>query len=127
LAEVRRRVGAEYPVFVRLGVHDETPGGLELEDSCQVGIWLEEGGVNLIDVSAGLQGSGGMGKSPGYFVEYAEAMKARVNIPVLVAGGIRDPLFADQLIREGRVDLIGIGRAMLEDPEWARKAIEALS
>ena len=103
------------------------PGGLELEDACQVGAWLAEGGVDLIDVSAGLQGSGGAGKSPGYFVAYAEEMKSRVPVPVLVAGGIRDPRFADQLIREERADLIGIGRAMLEDPHWARKAIDILS
>jgi 2,4-dienoyl-CoA reductase-like NADH-dependent reductase (Old Yellow Enzyme family) len=126
-AEVRRRVGAEVPLFIRLGAHDETPGGLELGDSCRTAEWLAEGDVDLIDVSAGLQGSGGAGKAPGYFVAYAEAIKSRVGVPVLVAGGIRDPFFADRLIRENRADLIGVGRAMLEDSDWARKAIEALS
>lgn len=127
LGEVRRRVGSGFPVFVRLGAHDETPGGLELEDACEAATRLAAGGVDLIDVSGGLQGSRGLGQDPGYFVSYAAAIKARVNIPVIVTGGIREPALADRIVRDGHADLVGIGRAMLDDPEWARKAIATLS
>jgi 2,4-dienoyl-CoA reductase-like NADH-dependent reductase (Old Yellow Enzyme family) len=127
LGEVQRLAGREYPVFIRLGAHDETPGGLELEDACQAAVRLEQGGVHLIDVSGGLQGSCGLAKEPGYFVPYAAALKARVMIPIIVTGGIREPAHADRIIREGRADLVGIGRAMLEDAGWARKAIAALA
>jgi NADPH2 dehydrogenase len=127
LAEVRGRVGPDFPVFVRLGAHDETPGGLELEDACTAARLLAENGAALIDVSGGLQGSRGAGKPPGYFVPYAAAIKARVAVPVMVTGGIREPALADRIVREGSADLVGIGRAMLEDPDWARKAIEALA
>jgi NADPH2 dehydrogenase len=127
LHEVRRRVGPGFPMFVRLGAHDETPGGLELEDSCRAAMRLVEGGAALIDVSGGLQGSRGAGKDPGYFVPYAAAIKAGIKVPVMVTGGIREPALADRIVRDGRADLVGIGRAMLEDPEWARKAIAALS
>jgi 2,4-dienoyl-CoA reductase-like NADH-dependent reductase (Old Yellow Enzyme family) len=48
-------------------------------------------------------------------------------IPIIVTGGIREPAHADRIIREGRADLVGIGRAMLEDAGWARKAIAALA
>jgi len=68
LSEVRGRVGPDYPVFVRLGAHDETPGGLELEDACRAAAWLADGGAALIDVSGGLQGSRGVGKGAAYFV-----------------------------------------------------------
>ncbi len=127
LAEVRRRLAGSGPIFVRLGAHDETPGGLELEAACRTAVLLAANGAALIDVSGGLQGSRGIGKEPGYFVPYAEAIRARVEIPVIVTGGIRDPDDADRIIREGRADLVGIGRAMLEDPQWARKAIRRLS
>jgi len=126
LTEVRRRVAPQLPVFVRLGAHDETPGGLELESSCNAAACLVENGADLIDVSGGLQGSRGVGKAPGYFVQYAEAIKARVKVPVIVTGGIRDPWMADAIVRQGQADLVGIGRAMLDDAEWARKAIAAL-
>jgi len=127
LAEVRRCMGSDFPVFVRLGAHDETPGGLELDDACRAAELLVENGADLIDISGGLQGSRGAGKGPAYFVPYASAVKARVPVPVLVTGGIREPALADRIIREGEADLVGIGRAMLEDADWARKAIETLS
>jgi 2,4-dienoyl-CoA reductase-like NADH-dependent reductase (Old Yellow Enzyme family) len=124
---MRRAVGPDYPVFVRLGAHDETPGGLELEDACAAAVKLEAHGINMIDVSGGLQGSRGAGKTAGYFVPYAAAIKARVKVPVMVTGGFREPALADRAVREGHADLVGIGRAMLEDPQWAQKAIAALS
>jgi NADPH2 dehydrogenase len=127
LAEVRSRLDPACPVFVRLGAHDETLGGLELDDACQAARWLAEAGAALIDVSGGLQGSRGVGKGAAYFVPYAKAIKAGVSVPVLVTGGISEPALADRAIREGWADLVGVGRAMLNDPEWARKAIAQLS
>jgi NADPH2 dehydrogenase len=127
LHEVKRRVGPAYPVFVRLGANDETPGGLELDDACTAAARLAENGAAMIDVSGGLQGSRGVGKAPGYFVPYAAAIKSTVRIPVLVTGGISEPSHADRIIREGQADLVGIGRAMLDDPGWARKALENLT
>lgn len=125
LAEVRRCVSGGFPVFIRLGAHDETPGGLELDDACTAAQLLAQHGASLIDVSGGLQGSRGAARVPGYFVPYAAAIKARVDVPVMVTGGIREAALADRIIRDGSADLVGIGRAMLEDPDWARKAIES--
>jgi 2,4-dienoyl-CoA reductase-like NADH-dependent reductase (Old Yellow Enzyme family) len=114
-------------VFIRLGAHDETPGGLEIDEACTVAACMAENSANLIDVSGGLQGSRGAGKPPGYFVSYAEAIRRRVGVPVLVTGGITDPVMADQIIREEQADLVGVGRAMLNDPAWAEQAIRRLS
>ncbi|RPJ70998.1 MAG: NADH:flavin oxidoreductase [Acidobacteria bacterium] len=127
VAAVRARVGAWFPVFIRLGAHDETPGGLELDEACNVAACMAENSLNLIDVSGGLQGSRGVGKGPAYFVRYAEAIKRRVGVPVLVTGGIAEPAMADQIIRDEQADLVGVGRAMLNDPGWAQQAIRRLS
>jgi 2,4-dienoyl-CoA reductase-like NADH-dependent reductase (Old Yellow Enzyme family) len=45
---------------------------------------------------------------------------------VIGVGGITDPKFADEAIRQGRVDLVAVGRAILADPDWALKAAERL-
>jgi NADPH2 dehydrogenase len=126
LAEVRTCLGPDFPVFVRLGATDETPGGLDIAGGCATAAEMVRGGVDLVDVSGGLQGSRGAGTGSGYFVPYAEAIKKCVRVPVIVTGGISDALMADGLVREGRADLVGIGRAMLNDPDWARKAIATL-
>ena len=126
LAAVRAAAGADFPVFVRLGAHDERPDGLTLPPACWTAAQLVAGGAALIDVSGGLAGSDDPGRGPGYFVEYAEAMSGVIDVPVLVAGGIADPQMADVIIRSGRADIVGIGRAMLEDADWSRRAIAAL-
>jgi len=127
LDEVRRRLNGAIPVFVRLGAHDETPGGLKLEAAVRAAEALVEGGVTLVDVSGGLCGSQPAGKTGAYFAPYARAIKDRVRVPVLVTGGVTDPEQADAVVRDGFADLVGIGRAMLNDPEWARKALEQLA
>jgi NADPH2 dehydrogenase len=126
LAAVRDLTGPSFPVAVRLGAHDEYPGGFQLDAACRVAARLESGGAALIDVSGGLAGSDDPGRGPGYFVAYAAAIKAAVAVPVMVAGGISDPVHADRIIRDGHADIVGVGRAMLDDPEWARTAIQAL-
>lgn len=130
LAEIRECVGADFPVFLRLGAHDETPGGLEVDESVRTAAALAAAGIDLIDVSGGLQGSRAavaVARGPGWFVPYAEAIKATVHVPVLVTGGFTDPRHADRVVREGRANLIGVGRAMLNDPGWARSALAQLS
>ena len=126
LSAVRRRAGEDFPVFVRLGLHDERPGGLTLAPACVTAVRLAAAGAALIDVSGGLAGSDDPGRGPGYFVGYAEALKAELDVPVLVAGGISDARMADLIIRSQRADLVGVGRAMLDDPAWARSAAAAL-
>ena len=56
----------------------------------------------------------------------AAAIQAAVDVPVIVAGGITDPVAADSYVREGQVDLIAIGRAMLSNADWASNAREVL-
>jgi NADPH2 dehydrogenase len=122
VAEVRRRLGNRLPVFARLGAHDETQGGVELRDGCAAAVAMTSAGVSLIDVSGGLQGSRGAGKGAAYFLPYAQAIRKAVSVPVVVTGGISEPRLADSIVREGWADLVGVGRAMLNDPDWARKA-----
>jgi len=62
----------------------------------------------------------------GFFLPLAEKIKQAVQAPVIGVGGIKDPAFADRAIREGRVDLVAVGRALLADPDWALSAKRTL-
>ncbi len=127
VAEVRRRIGRDRAVLMRLGACDEMTGGLTLDEGCLAAERVVAAGVDLISVSGGLQGSELTHRPPGYFVPYAAAVKSFVTVPVMVAGGVTDPVFADWIVQRGQADVVGIGRAMLNDAEWARKAIQILS
>jgi 2,4-dienoyl-CoA reductase-like NADH-dependent reductase (Old Yellow Enzyme family) len=126
---VRRAVGTEYLLFYRLGANDFMPGGLTLDDGKRAASALVEAGVDLLDISGGLFGASVPGwdeVSQGYFVPMAAEIRAGVDVPVVVAGGITQPEYADRVIREGKVDLVAVGRAMLENPNWTLDARQAI-
>lgn len=125
---VRVAVGQEYPVFYRLGGDDRLPGGLTPEDAAWAAPRLVEAGVSVLDLSGGLCGSRPQGlEGQGYWAYVAEAIRPVVSAPLLLTGGITEPVAAEALVREGKTDLVGVGRALLKDPEWAVKAKAALA
>jgi 2,4-dienoyl-CoA reductase-like NADH-dependent reductase (Old Yellow Enzyme family) len=126
--EVTRAVGPEFPVLYRLGAYDGREGGITIDECQAFARKLVEAGVAVIDVSGGLVGSRPEGvQSQGYFLPLAEKIKQAVQVPVIGVGGIKDPKFADEAIRQGRVDLVAVGRAILADPDWALKAARRLN
>jgi len=126
IAEVRRLLGPHFPLAYRLGASDRMPGGLTLEEGVMAAERLEAGGVDLLDISGGLTGDGQGLTEQGYFVYLAEAVKEKVSVPVIGVGNITDPEYADRIIREGRVNLVAVGRAMLTNPNWAADAARQL-
>lgn len=123
VGRVREMIGGRLLLY-RLGSDDLDPAGTKIEDSQEFAVELEEAGVDIIDVSGGLCGSRPeelQGKQ-GYFIPQAQQIKNVVDTPVIGVGGITDPEYADKLIRERRVDLVAVGRELLKDPDWARKA-----
>lgn len=125
---VRRAVGEEFPVLLRLGARDYADGGTSIEDSAAAAAAFERAGVDVLDITGGLTGYMRPGHDePGYFAELSEAVKAVVSIPVILTGGVTEPQQAEDLLAAGSADLIGVGRAVLKDSDWARRAIDALS
>jgi len=125
---VKEKVGGRLLLY-RLGSDDLDAAGTRIEDSQKFAVRLEEARVDIIDVSGGLCGSRPeqLHGIQGYLIHQAQQVKKAVNIPVVGVGGIKEPEFADNLIREGRVDLVAVGREILKDPEWAKKANKSLS
>ena len=121
---VREAVGTDYPVALRLGACDYMEGGSTIEDSVWAAREFEKAGIDLIDISGGLCGYlNPASREEGYFGEISEAVKKAVSIPVILTGGIVTPQAAERLLEQGKADLIGVGRAILKDSEWARRAI----
>jgi NADPH2 dehydrogenase len=125
IAAVREAVGDEYPVLLRLGAADYLEGGSRVEDSVIAAVEFEKAGVDMLDITAGLSGylRPGHGE-PGYFAELSAPIRDSVSIPVILTGGVTEPLQAEQLLAAGAADLIGVGRAILKDSGWAQRAVQ---
>lgn len=125
---VREAVGAQYPIAIRLGGCDYMPGGSSIQDSVAAAQEFERAGIDLLDISGGFCGfTNPDNKEQGYFSEITEAIKKHVTIPVLLTGGIVNGTAADRLLLENKADLIGVGRAILKDSEWAKKTMQKLA
>lgn len=119
---IRAEVGTDYLLAVRLGGCDYTDGGSTIEDSVEAAVLLESYGVDMIDISGGMNGYIIPGSSePGYFSGMSEKIKQKISIPLVLTGGITDIAGAEKLLEEKKADLIGVGRAILRDSSWAKR------
>lgn len=123
---VRAALPETTPLFVRLSCTDWVEGGLTLEDQVRVAGWLKAHGADTLDCSSG----GGSPQlppvGPGYQVPFAERIRREAAIPAVAVGLITMPETAEEIVRNGRADLVAFGRELLRDPYWPLRAARAL-
>lgn len=128
VAEVRRRLPRGFPLGFRLLVREWTPDGVDLPEALDFAAMLEAAGAAYLSVSAGTYNSifnprvRRFTARPGYLRGDCAALKARVRIPVIGAGKILTPLLAARLLAAGQMDVVGLGRPLVADVDWVRKA-----
>ncbi len=126
----RAVLGEGFSLWARIdAIEFGVENGIVPEDAARTAELLEEAGVDAVHVSAysdpigpGFT-RGPIVHKPSGFVDYAAIIKQRVNVPVIVSGRI-EPEDGDRVIREGRADVISMGRKLLADPELPRKLAE---
>lgn len=130
---MRAALGPDYPILFRMCADEYIDGGLTLEVSKIIARRLVEAGVDALDITSGIYESPPAwhawiypiyDMAPGCRVYLAEAIKKAIGIPVIASGRLGDPVLAEKIIKEGKADLIAMGRALLADPELPRKAAE---
>ena len=123
VAAVREVIGPEVPLAVRLGGADYMEGGSTEEDAVEACRMLEKAGVDLLDLSGGMCGFVRKGhREAGYFGSMTEKIRAAVSVPVVLTGGVTKLAEADALLRSGKADLVGVGRALFRDARWGENA-----
>ena len=134
LREIRRQVGRDWVVGARISGDELTEGGLTAGDMAEIARRLAASGlVDFLSIIGGAAHTlplqalavANMASPHGLFVPLAAAIKAAVpGMPVLHAGRIVDPVHADRILADGSIDLVGMTRALIADPDMPRKAIE---
>jgi len=131
LGRIKDKIGNDLPIIFRLSADELIEGGLTIEDTKIIAKRLEEVGVDMMNIIAGLCAPGEfhknitpMGSPQGTFVDLAAQIKKAVSIPVIVAGRITEPWFAEKILEDGKADMVGMARQLAADPEWPVKAAE---
>ncbi|MFT3789226.1 MAG: hypothetical protein QM770_24115 [Tepidisphaeraceae bacterium] len=125
---VRSAIPDGVPISVRLSCTDWTEGGWTIDDSVELSKLLtREDGADLIDCSSG----GNVPRAniplgPGYQVPLAERVKRDAGATTAAVGLITEPKQADDIVREGKADLVLLARAALRDPNFPLNAARAL-
>jgi 2,4-dienoyl-CoA reductase-like NADH-dependent reductase (Old Yellow Enzyme family) len=128
LDAVRAEWPADLPLFVRLSLTEWVEGGWSIEDAIALALKLKQrGDVDLIDCSSGGNDPRqAIPIHPGYQVPLAEKMRAAVGLPTAAVGLIHSADMAEEIIANGRADLVVLGRTLLYDPHWPLHAANAL-
>ena len=141
---VRKAVGVNFPVSLKLNSADFQKGGFSHEDAIQVATWLNEEGLDLLEISGGtyeqphLVGID-MGLNPeraekrrestiareAYFLDYAKDIRTIFNGPLMVTGGFRSTKGMNNALNENACDVIGIARPFCIDPDIANKLLNS--
>lgn len=127
---IRSAWPADKPLFARLSSVDGIEIGWSIEDTIAFSKELKTRGFDVIDCS-----SGGMklpkekqlvSRAPGFHVPYSDAVREATGMPTVAVGLIRDAEHAEEILAEGRADLIAIAREALFNPNWAAQAFLSL-
>ena len=140
---VRKSVGPDFPISVKLNSADFQRGGFSHEDAIRVASWLNAEGLDLLEISGGtyeqprLVGLDDMTLHPekaetrrestiareAYFLEYAKDIRAATTMPLMVTGGFRSVAGMNAALASGTMDVVGIARPLCVDPEIAGKLL----
>jgi len=124
----RKKAGNDFNLCVKMSVEEYLPGGNNIEDSRIQAKEFVKAGADRLHAWAGWHESPKpmlpMSVPRGSFVHLAQALKDVTDVPITAVGRINDPFVAADVIRDGRADLVAIGRGLLSDPEFVNKTFQ---
>ncbi len=131
LKAVRAAVGKDYPIDMRISAYEWVEGSIDFEDVKEF-IKLAQKYIDTVQISAGLDinHEGNVHMATTNFeehmpnVHWAQQIKECVEIPVSVVGAVLSAREANEVISQGKVDMVAFGRAFIADPYWPRKILE---
>jgi len=128
IKRVRKKTGNDFHVQFRLSAEELTPGGTSLRETKAMVPILVEAGLDALSVSAGVYNMLShrtfiplLMDPLGTHYERAVAVSEVCKVPVIAVGRIKDPLIAEEILSEGKVSLVAMGRGLVADPELPSK------
>jgi 2,4-dienoyl-CoA reductase-like NADH-dependent reductase (Old Yellow Enzyme family) len=124
--DIRRKVGENYPVLIKVGVQDGFSGGLEFNEGKLAARYLAERGVDALEISQGLRGSGyeetefktriNSLDREAYYRNWCREIKNQVEVPVMIVRGLRTFDLMEEIVQRKEADLISLSRPLIRNP-----------
>ncbi len=125
---VREKEGRGFPLLVKINARDGVEGGLTLEDSLRVGVWLKEREIDALEISGGLLNIANLldkkmdsDKQEVFFGEESRIFKKTVGLPVIVVGGIRSLTTAQKIVEDEVADYVSLCRPFICEPDLVKR------
>ncbi|MDT8861073.1 NADH:flavin oxidoreductase/NADH oxidase [Alkalihalobacillus sp. MEB130] len=123
IAAARRVMPESMPLIMRISAKEYAEDGYDVNYAIDLVKKYQEAGVDMFHISSGGESNNGPEFSgQGYQVDLAAAVKSAVDVLVIAVGRMEDAAFSDEVVREGKADLVAVGRGMLRSPFWANEA-----
>lgn len=126
---IQRELGEDFPIGFKLNAHEHIQGGIDTQEAIRIAKHLAESGIAYIHVVSNFRldevceysGLPPMYDNSYSLVELAGLIKKEMNVPIIATGGVVMPECAEQIIQDGKGDLVAIGRGLIADPEWVNR------
>ena len=124
---MREELGKDFPIGIKINSTDFKEDGLTEEDSLETIVELANLGLDFVEISGGtyerpaMMGATSTSSNKVFFAEYSKKLKQKVDIPVIVTGGIRSINAMNTLLNDNTTDFIGIARPLTIDPNIPNK------
>jgi len=136
LRSIRRAVGRDFPVLIKMNSEDFAEGGFSVNEMLEVSAQLEAEGIDAIELSGGIGRDARKSESTnyksvrfgaiakeneGYYRDAARRFKQKVKVPLILVGGIRSPDVAERLVADGTADYIAFSRPLICEPDLVNR------
>jgi 2,4-dienoyl-CoA reductase-like NADH-dependent reductase (Old Yellow Enzyme family) len=129
LKRIRKAVGDEYPVLIKLNSEDFLEGGLTIEEGAQIARALSRDGIDAIEISGGMMESGSHIAKPGikdeedeaYYLTNAIKFRKVIDVPLILVGGLRSYGLMEQLVEAGEADMVSLSRPFIREPDLVNR------
>ncbi|MBW1858997.1 MAG: NADH:flavin oxidoreductase [Deltaproteobacteria bacterium] len=127
---VRKAVGKDFPVLIKLNTQDFVRGGFHERDALFVAKRLDKMGIDAIEMSGGVPAAGDLSPArtkirktsdEAYFLSIAKKIKKQVSVPIILVGGVRSLQAISQILEKGDADLVSMARPLIREPGLVRR------
>ncbi len=128
LRRMRKEVGDNYPVMIKLNSEDFIEGGLTIEESTPIAGALSREGVDAIEISGGLVGVGHVTpanirneEDEACFRNNAARFRKVIDVPLMLVAGLRSFGLMEKLVQTGEIDMVSLCRPLIREPDLINK------